>query len=121
MYIYSQVDFFFFFFLTLDCESMTTGHLSLLHMGYMSVCMLAHRHAWASLAVPCGGSGPSPAALAREWDLPGRVAQDRTPHWGAECYPEQAKKKKKTKQQQTHKITQPKPEGRQDDVVFARG
>lgn len=68
MYIYSQVDF---FFPTLDCESMTTGHLSPLHMGYMSVCILARRHTWASMDVPCVGTGPSPAALAQAQLPPG--------------------------------------------------
>lgn len=97
MYIYSQVDFFFFiiiiflfyfYFLTLDCESMTTGHLSLFHMGYMSVCMLAHRQAWASLDVPCEwrhwALSCSPGTGAAPRDLPGRVAQPRTHHWATE-------------------------------------
>lgn len=98
VYILSSGSLYYFFFPPLDCESMTTGHLCVLHVGCVSVCVLAHRHAWASLDVPCGGTGPSPAALAQAQLPPGLgpawaggTGPD-TPLGNSVCYPEQAKK-----------------------------
>lgn len=61
MYIYSQVGLlFFFFFFTLDCESVTTGHLYILHRGCMPVCLLAHTPAEAAGHLPWVDAGPCP-------------------------------------------------------------
>lgn len=98
MYIYSQVDFFFFF-VTLDCESMTTGHLPLSFTYGLCVCVYPGTQTrvgvpgcplWRHRALSCSpGTGTAPTGTGTSlggWHSPGHTTGELT-----DCYPEQAK------------------------------